>query len=318
MQSISLGLFYPEVLSICGFIQSLRSIFNPEIFHQGGFAMLGKKLLEGDHLWLQYDSLILFSAIFSIMMLTKFPFRLSFGRPSNYTVSFAVFTYRLSTIASAIVSLLFIVQRYQLLLILIVLTIFAIRALKSSLGNISIVKKSLPSVLMISLLSIYFISLILHSNIISTVSAFFVNTYSTAHAKSLSQSGIFYKFTEVRTLFSSANIYHVIFGRGLGSLYFNAELARNVRFTHNIFTYVYLKFGLLGIIAGGFAFTPTVINAFKSIHSSLANIQGSKRPYFCSLIFSAKIASMASISLCLLQPSYKVYSFPFVLAMFLS
>jgi len=308
-QETHLVKFFPECLVLSGLIQSIRSVFNSQIAEQGGFASLGKSTLEGDRLWFQYDLFVIFACIYSIYCLARLlsgSATISLNRP---TYSF-LFLYRLFCILIPFISFLFILQRASMILAVgsCVFSVYLNRLqIKFIVLNKSILLP-LFSFLIIPLLILALIAL-QPAGIVSD----FVHALS---IKSSNQSGVFYKLREIPAILDLASPLNILSGHGLGSVYYNPEINKVVRFTHNIFTYIIFKFGILGLLSIFGVFGIKFCHSFTKIYKllSLKNLSPSSIDPF---IF-AKLAAFLSLLITLLQPSYKALSFPFILGLFIA
>jgi len=301
--------YFPECLVLGGLIQSIRSVFNSQIAEQGGFALLGKSTLEGDRLWFQYDLLVIFACIYSIYCLARL-FSGSATISLNRLTYSLLFLYRLFCILIPFISFLFILQRAPLILVVgsCVFSVYLNRLqIKLIVVNNSIILL-LFSFLIISLLILSLIAL-QPGGIVSD----FVRALSN---KSSNQSGVFYKLREIPFILDLASPLNILLGHGLGSVYYNPELNQVVRFTHNIFTYIIFKFGILGLLSIFGAFGIKLCHSFAKIFKllSLQNLS----PIAIEPFIFAKLAAFLSLLITLLQPSYKALSFPFILGLFIA
>ena len=111
---------FPEVISLCRLILAFRAISNPEFIQQGGLAMLGQDSIVGDYNYYQYDSLVLFSAIYSTFDFIKrllLPPQQFNSYLKFFVLSWLQLFYRMSTIVVIMLSYLSILQRLPILLV---------------------------------------------------------------------------------------------------------------------------------------------------------------------------------------------------------
>lgn len=301
--------YFPECLVLGGLIQSIRSVFNRQITEQGGFALLGKSLLEGDRLWFQYDLLVIFACIYSIFCLAhlfsnSIPFALN--RPTYCLLAL----YRLFCVLIPFTSFVFIFQRAPMMLA-VLSCVFSVYFYRFQIKLIVFKKSNLLPVL-----SLLIISLVFLFPIALQPGGLVSNFVHALAIKSSNQSGIFYKLRELPVIIDLGSPMTILFGRGLGSTYFNPELNHFVRYTHNIFSYIIFKFGILGLLCIALVFSSKFLNSFTKTLKFLLSDHRLPPSAIEPFIF-AKVAAFLSLLITLLQPSYKALSFPFVLGLFI-
>jgi len=308
-QETQFAKYFPECLVLGGLIQSIRSVFNSQIAEQGGFALLGKSTLEGDRLWFQYDLLVIFASIYSIYCLARL-FSDSATISLNRLTYSLLFLYRLFCILIPFVSFLLIFQRAPMILA-VGSCVFSVYLNRLQIKLI-VVNKSI----FLPLLSFLIISLLILSLIALQPGGIVSDFLHALSIKSSNQSGVFYKLREIPAILDLASPLNILLGHGLGSVYYNPEISQVVRFTHNIFTYIIFKFGILGLLSifavFGIKFCHSFTKIFKLL--SVKNLSPSAIEPF---IF-AKLAAFLSLLITLLQPSYKALSFPFILGLFIA
>jgi len=308
-QETHLAKFFPECLVLAGLIQSIRSVFNSQIAEQGGFALLGKTTLEGDRLWFQYDPLVIFACIYSIYCLA----RLLSGSATIFlnspTYSF-LFLYRLFCILIPFISFLFILQRAPMI-VAVGSCVFSVYLNRFQIKLI-VVNKAI----FLPLFSFLITSLLILSLIALQPGGIISNFVHALSIKSSDQSGVFYKFREIPAILDFASPLNILLGHGPGSVYYNPEIYQVVRFTHNIFTYIIFRFGILRLLSIFGVFGIKFCHSFTKICKllSLKNLS----PIAIEPFIFAKLAAILTLLITLLQLSYKALSFPFILGLFIA
>jgi hypothetical protein len=290
---------------------AFRAISNPEFLQQGGLTMLGQESIIGDYNYYQYDPLVLFSAIYSTFDFIK---RLLLpAKQFNSYLKFLVFSwlqllYRMSTIAVIMLSYLSILQRLPILLVLV-----------SAIGLVAIcIPYSFKSKNSFSVFTSFFLIGLAIYFVLSSwlLLSDYYDMFTNALLNKMELQGglVSHKNREfIQILKESMNFKGIFLGQGLGSTYYNQELESTVRFTHNVVSYIILKFGYIGL---GFSLITALRYIRSSIHptSQVDHSSGLRNALYSYSLSVALPAKIALICAAFVQPFYKVLSFPFILA----
>lgn len=300
-----------ECLCLSGLALSVRALFADQVYGNNNFLDIGKEFFLGDLTYKQYDPLVIFSAIYSIQALFL---GLCLPRPSRSLktifVDIASISYRLLTIVAVSLSYIAILQRFPMILVLMISLFMLFKYL-------SIGSRRLQIFFIIGMICLFAISIAFLETLSTNIDAYYASLSILLSAKADAQGGlsISYKIFETNQVFASFNLSESVFGLGLGSLYYNPEIQGFLRFTHSLLNYIPLKFGIAGCLL-------TLIFIFTLRQSILSSVNVLRKclishvlPSWTDLLVSS---SFAPIILAFLQPSYKVFSFPIFLGIILA